>query len=391
MYVAPDVPIPSPTGASVHVIELSESLGEVGHEVHVLARRTKAAEEPEVKSGMVTFHRVYRLVLFGQPGRRGAGGRGDAERTGLKGRIYYAYLTTVFALFVALVVSRIVKRDRIDVILERETSFGGGGLASVFTGRPLILEVIGPRYSWLSARKSRRILYYTESMLKKEVNRSKCTLVSAGVNLSLFRNDRTLRAAVRKNLRVNDSEGVVGYVGSFQDWHGVDTLFHAMKQLKGRSCACRLVLVGPFSEEHREAARKLGVIDLCTFVGPVEYAEVPGYVNACDVMVAPYNPKANPLRRQFGIGSPLKLLEYMACERPFVSTRVDPIQRIPSVNEAGILTKPGDPDELADGIATLIQNPATRAAMGTKGRTLVEEGYSWRPLAERVSAMIQAA
>ena len=121
----------------------------------------------------------------------------------------------------------------------------------------------------------------------------------------------------------------------------------------------------------------------------MRYEDVPGYVNACDVMVAPYNPRANPLRREFGIGSPLKLFVYMACQRPFVSPRVDPIQKIPSFGEAGVLVEAGSPGDLAGAVLRLLQDPESRERMGLRGRTLVEREFAWGPLAVRISSMIQ--
>ncbi|HEV2226187.1 MAG TPA: glycosyltransferase family 4 protein [Nitrososphaerales archaeon] len=391
VYVAPDVPIPFPSGASVHVSELAEHLTAAGHEVHVVARRVRRTDRAFERLGGVTFHRVYRLILFGQPRRSRPGGGRSGERTGLSGRLYYAYLATVFALYVSLFVSRLVKRNRIDVIFERETSFGAGGLASLFTSRPLILEIIGPRYSGISAKRSSKILYYTESMLKEWVERSKCVPVSAGVNLELFRNNRELGAATRKSLGLADSDKVVGYVGSFQDWHGVDTLLLATKRMRDRAKSVKLILVGPYTEEYIEMSKRLGVFEYCTFVGPVGYEEVPSFINACDIMVAPYNPNADPLRKAYGIGSPLKLFEYMACEKPIISTKVDPIQEIPSVGEAGILIEPGEPEVLSMTIVELAEDEGARSRMGRHGRRLVENGFSWGPLAERVSSMIQAA
>jgi glycosyltransferase involved in cell wall biosynthesis len=391
VYVAPDVPIPYPSGASVHVTELAGNLVAAGHQVHVVARRVKRSDRPIEVLGGVTLHRVYRLILFGQRSWSRAGGAKDSERTGVVGRLYHGYLTTVFALYVSLFVSRVVKSNRIDIILERETSFGAGGLASLFTGRPLILEVIGPRFSGLSARRSSSILYYTESMLNDRIERSKCVLVSAGVNLDLFRSDKAAGEATRMKLGIKNSDKVIGYVGTFQDWHGVDVLLSAAKYIQERGKGVKLILVGPYSRDYVESAKRLGVFEACRFVGSINYSEVPAYINACDLMAAPYNPNANPLRRTYGIGSPLKLFEYMACEKPIISTKVDPIQQIPSVSETGVLVEPGEPEELAERIIELISDSEMAKRMGSQGRMLVEKWFSWKPLAEHISALIQAA
>jgi alpha-maltose-1-phosphate synthase len=184
---------------------------------------------------------------------------------------------------------------------------------------------------------------------------------------------------------------VVGYVGTFQDWHGVDTLLRAIKRVQERGIPVKLILVGPNFEEYIKLGENLGVFDSCRFVGPVGYEEVPAYINACDIMVAPYNPEADPLRKAYGIGSPLKLFEYMACEKPIISTKVDPIQQIPSVGEATLLVDPGEPEKLAKSIVELSEDEGARDRMGLAGRRLVESGFSWEPLAERISSMIQAA
>jgi glycosyltransferase involved in cell wall biosynthesis len=164
-----------------------------------------------------------------------------------------------------------------------------------------------------------------------------------------------------------------------------------MGLVRAKGYPVKLVLVGPHTQEHIESAKNLGILQECVFVGPATYEKVPAYINACDIMVAPYNPSANSLRRAYGIGFPLKLLEYMACEKPFVSTRVDPIQQIPSVDEAGVLVEPGDPRGLAESIIALAKDEGARLRMGQTGRTLVEKGFSWAPLAERISSMIQSA
>src|SRR5712692_5138546 len=98
VYVAPDVPIPYPSGASVHVSELAENLTAEGHEVHVVARRIRGSDRSLERLGGVTFHRVYSLILFGQTRWSRPGGARSRERTGLTGRLYYAYLATIYAL-----------------------------------------------------------------------------------------------------------------------------------------------------------------------------------------------------------------------------------------------------------------------------------------------------
>ncbi len=380
-YIAADVVIPSPTGSSVHTIELASNFAARGLEVHVVCRRAGRRESPaEVISGF-KVHRLYRFIIA--PGRRRdpSAGSGFKKSAGIVNRIYYWYLLTIFRIYVGIKSALLISRFDIDLIIERETSFGAGGLASLLTGRPLILEIIGPRYSRFSAMRSKKILYYTESMLRSWVDRTKTIPVSAGVNLNLFKKDSNGRAAMRERLGVGPEGVLVGYIGTFQIWHGVDTIITCSKLLKDDFPNLKFLFVGPGSDSFKSLAEKLNVAHLCIFTGPVNYDDVPLYINACDVLLAPYNPSADTMRQKFGVGFPLKVLEYMACGIPVVSTRIQPVDLIIKDKETGILIEPGDAEQLAGAIKYLIQNPVKAERFSENARALVQNNYSWDKIA----------
>jgi len=214
--------------------------------------------------------------------------------------------------------------------------------------------------------------------------------VTAGVNLGLFRPDPDARRLIRSKLHLGDYP-VVGYAGSFQEWHGVDAALRAASLLKERGTRVTLLLVGPSFERYVSIAKALGIPEQCTFVGPVGYKDVSAYINACDVLVAPYDPSKDQLRRKSGIGSPLKVLEYLACEKPVVSTSVPPIDSMLAGSEAIVLVKPGDPASLADALEGLILDPEKAARMAKNGSRLVAERYSWTSFARVLSSQIAAA
>ena len=336
-YIAPDVSLPYPSGASVHVTEVASGLTALGHEVHVICRRRRAQDPKEESVGGFVVHRVYRSILWPQGGSESSTNRSDVFT--LRSRIYYLYLRTIFAIYVSMVAISIIRRHNTDVILERETSFGAGGIASILAHRPLILEIIGPRYSRLSASRSYKILYYTESMLRDWVDLTKCVQVPAGVNLSLFSDDPAAREEVRNALGITDCS-VIGYSGTFQSWHGTDAILSAIKLLYPRHRDIRVLMVGPAPDGYRQLARASGMDEIFIFVGPVPYSQVAKYTNACELMLAPYDPDKDPLRRRYGIGWPLKILEYMACGKAVIASNVPPIDRIVTESQLGLAGGP---------------------------------------------------
>jgi hypothetical protein len=87
----------------------------------------------------------------------------------------------------------------------------------------------------------------------------------------------------------------------------------------------------------------------------------------------------------------LELFEYMAREKPFVSTKLDPTLGKPSAGEAGVLVEPGRAEDFAEAVMQVVQDSGIPGRTGLQGRRLVERGSSLLPLEERISSMIQEA
>ena len=63
---------------------------------------------------------------------------------------------------------------------------------------------------------------------------------------------------------------------------------------------------------------------------------------------------------------------------------------LPEVMETGgggLLVAPGDPDALAKGIATLLEQPEARARLGAEARARIVAAYAWPRIAERTAAL----
>ena len=391
LYVAPDVVVPYYRGASTHVLEVAKGLAGMGDTVHVLSRRLDRSQPKHELAGGVVIHRIFRGIFNPLPGSRYAKlDKGESEVGGAGRSFYRSYLSTLFPIYAGLVSLDLIRKHRIHVVLERETAFGAGAFASVGSGVPLVLEVVGPRYSDQSLSVAKRILAYTKSMVKG-ADEAKVTIVDGGVDTEKFHPDGLRGKTVRSRLGFDSGELLVGYVGTFQPWHGLDALMAAVEVLARELPNLRLVLVGPYSGLVQEDAKSMGIDGKCLFTGPVPYDEVPGYVNACDVMVAPYDPSRTPIRASRGIGSPLKVLEYMACAKPVVTTDLEPTNGIRDISKAAILIPPGDSTALAKSLRTLLLDRDRADAMGLAGRALVEGGYSWREFASFLHGILEDA
>jgi len=135
-------------------------------------------------------------------------------------------------------------------------------------------------------------------------------IVPNGVDLALWRPEK--KALARARLALPLERPIVGFLGSFYQWQGLDRLLAAAPLVLEREPETLFLLAGfgPEEERLRELARPLG--DSVRFVGRVPLEAGPAWVNAFDVGVHLVMPgKAC---------SPVKLLCYMACARPCVAT-----------------------------------------------------------------------
>jgi glycosyltransferase involved in cell wall biosynthesis len=366
---------------------VAKHLAELDNEVYVVSRRMSQKQPKYEKIDGFHVYRIYRGIVaplpFSKYEQPEAG-----KKQALKARFYEKYLFTLLPFYASLFAAHLIKKHDLEIIVERETSFGAGGLASVICRKPLVLEIIGPRYSKLSFNKAEEILAYTETMIHESPIPQKVTFVDAAADTELFRPDADQRAIVRSQYGFS-SDVVIGYVGMFAGWHGVEELIEASVDVVRHTPNVKFLMVGPYFEKVKEQVERTPFKDSFIFTGPVPHEKVPAFINAMDITVAPYNPSKSPLRSEYGIGSPLKVFEYMACGKPVIATSVEPILRIINHMENGILVPPGDSKALAKAISFAVQNREKMEEIGEKGRQTVLAKYSWKAFAKRLNKILK--
>lgn len=206
------------------------------------------------------------------------------------------------------------------------------------------------------------------------------------VDVARFRPDASARSAVRAALGLGDRPLVL-FVGSFYSWHDVGSLLRAFALTLEKRPEAALVLVGDGdrrqSMEH--LAAELGLADSVRFVGKVPHEEVPRYIAAADVSVAPYVVTDEEMWM-----SPLKVYESLACGASVVASAVGQVTQIIRDGENGLLTEPEDAVGLCCAICDLLDDPAKRARMGDAARRQVVATQSWERYLANLEYLCQA-
>jgi phosphatidylinositol alpha-1,6-mannosyltransferase len=225
-------------------------------------------------------------------------------------------------------------------------------------------------------------------IVARGVPAQRITVIPNAVDIEKFEPGGTPDAVLKAQLGLGGAT-VVGFIGSFYAYEGLDLLLEALPTLLQGRPEVRVLLVGggPQDEALKAQAQRLGVAERVVFTGRVPHAEVQRYYDLVDVLAYPRHSM-----RLTELVTPLKPLEAMAQGRLLVASDVGGHKELIRHGETGWLFKAGSADALTDAIDQLLarrdQWPGLRAA----GREFVERQRNWaasvaryRPVFERLA------
>jgi PEP-CTERM/exosortase A-associated glycosyltransferase len=210
-------------------------------------------------------------------------------------------------------------------------------------------------------------------IVQRGIPESSITVIPNAVNVDSFAYDVPPDADLRRELRLDDAF-VIGFVGSFYAYEGLDLLLQALPLVLREVPRARVLLVGGGPEEAalKALARTLGVAEQVVFTGRVPHREVQRYYSITDVLAYPRRPM-----RLTELVTPLKPLEAMAQGRLLVASDVGGHRELIRDGETGILFRAGDPAALAAAVTRLAAQRERWPLLREQGRRFVEKERSW--------------
>lgn len=177
---------------------------------------------------------------------------------------------------------------------------------------------------------------------------------------------------------------VIGVVGAFVPWHGLDFLVDSLVDFLHCQKDVRVLLVGdgPVRSQVEERIRRRGLLDSVLFTGFVPAAAVPEYLSCIDLCVMPDSNMH---------GSPMKIFEYMAMGKPVLAPRYGPIEEVIRHGETGWLFPPRDGEALRSAVEFLMSRETLRKEMGINARADVLLHHTWVFRIKRLLSSISRA
>jgi glycosyltransferase involved in cell wall biosynthesis len=289
----------------------------------------------------------------------------------------------------AMNVCRIIEESRVDLIHSHFAYPEGlvGFLAKMECKKPLIISLHGydilveplvrygirlsPRYDALVRRAiegADAVIVSSKAVLeeaRKITASDKLHLIPNGVDTGRF-NPHIDGSRLRHRFGLQ-GKIVVFTLRRHEPKYGIEYVIRSAPRVAQKTKDVFFIVGGDGSLRpyHEQLAADLRVLDMVRFTGEIPQDELPYYYAMSDMVVVP------SLQEGFG----LVVTEAMACGRPVIASRVGGItdQIIDGYN--GLLVSPRQPDEIAEKILWLKNNPEEGSRLGQNGRRTVKEKF----------------
>ncbi len=223
--------------------------------------------------------------------------------------------------------------------------------------------------------------YMKEKIIKKGILKSKMTAVPMAVSID------DIPFFGYHSTDVSKDEKVIVYLGTLIKLRRIDFLIRVFNEVKKLKKNSKLKLVGD-SEIPKDILdlkyeiKKHGLDDSVTITGFLPQKKAWEQIKDADVCVSPIYPSPS-----FDVGSPTKLLEYMAMGKASVANNHPEQQIVLRESQAGICVE-WDESAFVKAIIYLIDNPEVASMMGKKGHEYIKSKRNYKETANTVEKIL---
>ena len=211
-------------------------------------------------------------------------------------------------------------------------------------------------------------------LVARGIDPAKIIVSPNGVDLDLFGSPPPRDDALAVELGLGADDPVIGFIGSFYDYEGIDDLIAAMPALIAAEPRARLLLVGggPMEAALKAQAAASPVASHIFFVGRVPHEQVERYYSLIDILAYP-----RKKMRLTDLVTPLKPLEAMAQGKLVAASDVGGHRELIEDGVTGSLFAPDDPAAIAAVLAGLLARRTLWGERRRVARAFVEAERNW--------------
>jgi len=329
---------------------------------------------------------------------------GQAERIALSANTAYgaALMASINKLGAGMIYQRYSLNNYAGLRLAAQTGlplvieFNGSEpwIARQWSGRPLRYEPIAQRIESMNLKHADLVVVVSEPMRQTVIDLGappERVLVNPnGVDTDVYRPDVDARH-VAEEYKLK-GKTVIGFIGTFDQWHGAPVMIEAIAKLLmrrpelGETLAVLMIGDGPQHAECERLVTTHRLSHIVKLIGRIHQADGPAHLAACDFLASPHVP--NDDGSAF-FGSPTKLFEYMAMGRAIVASSLGQIAEVLDHEDTALLTRPGDAQSLSSALECLIDNADLRKRLARAARERALSHHTWATHVERILGQLE--
>lgn len=230
---------------------------------------------------------------------------------------------------------------------------------------------------------------YTKSQISRALSQraiNNMVKIAPGIDTDHF-SPQPSAASLREQLGLSDKKVIVS-VGRLVHRKGQDTLVESLPKILAAIPDTHLLFIGegPYKEYLVKRATELGVLDAITFIGRIQYADLPRYICVGDIFAMPSRSRLAGLEVE-GLG--IVYLEASACGLAVIGGKSGGAPDAVLEGETGYAVDGTSAAEVADAVIKLLLNPDLARAMGARGREWIIDEWRWDLWATRFASLLK--
>ena len=208
--------------------------------------------------------------------------------------------------------------------------------------------------------------------------------IAPGIDVDHFR--PVDAASLRAELGLTNKKVIVS-VGRLVHRKGQDHLVESMPAILKVHPDAHLLLVGkgPYLEHLAKLVAKNGLQDSVSFIGRIQYAELPAYICCGDIFAMPSRSRLMGLEVE-GLG--IVYLEASACGLPVIAGKSGGAPDAVIDGTTGLVVDGTNNDEIAQAAIALLSDPSKAQQMGAAGRQWIIDEWRWEIWAQKFESLL---
>ena len=229
---------------------------------------------------------------------------------------------------------------------------------------------------------------FTQQAISKSLSKAaaqKMVKIAPGIDVDHFSPQDSTQ--LRKELKIDDKRVIVS-VGRLVHRKGQDHLIQAMPEILKRVPDAHILMVGqgPYLSHLKKLVQELNLVDHVSFIGRIQFAQLPQYICAGDIFAMPSRSRFFGLEVE-GLG--IVYLEASACGLPVIAGSSGGAPDAVLVGVTGMVVDGENNQEIAAGAIKLLQDLPASKAMGLAGREWIIENWRWEIWSDRFNKLLQ--